>query len=149
MDGGARVMGFQKGHPRYGGRKKGVPTVHTATIKAGIIEGGAKHGSDGRGSGGWPGYCYYLAKNNPAVFAALVKACIPQKNVEPDNIVAPRTTVINVIGIERGTYIDDGDGDDNFPALELKADEAEVIVDAEAPAAELTADELEHVDLFS
>jgi hypothetical protein len=61
---------------------------------------------------------------------------------------APRTTVINVIGIERGTYIDDGDGDDNFPALELRASEAEVIVEPE-PAVELTPDELEHVDLFS
>ncbi len=60
---------------------------------------------------------------------------------------APKQTVINIIGIPNGQFVERDD--DGFPTLELVS-EAEVIVDAEASAVEgLTPDEEEHVDLFS
>ncbi len=60
---------------------------------------------------------------------------------------APKQTVINIVGIPNGQFVERDD--DGFPTLELIS-EAEVIADAEASAVEgLTADEAEHIDLFS
>ncbi len=59
---------------------------------------------------------------------------------------APKQTVINIVGIPHGQFVERDD--DGFPTLELIS-EAEVIVEPEPAVEGLTADEAEHIDLFS
>ena len=47
--------------PENARRAKGVANKITSDIRQGAISGFARHGSNGRGEGGFSGFCYYLA----------------------------------------------------------------------------------------
>ena len=44
-----RKPGFQKGHAKVGGRKKGGQNKITRDVKEAVFTAGQKHGSDGKG----------------------------------------------------------------------------------------------------
>src|SRR5512132_703741 len=58
-------------------RKKGTLNKLTADIRAGAISGFARHGSNGRGEGGFAGFCFYLAKKHPKAAARIVEKLLP------------------------------------------------------------------------
>src|SRR3954452_11604622 len=70
---------FQKGQPSPVGarRKAGIQNKITKDIREGAIEGFARHGSNGRGEGGFAGFCYFLAKKHPKAAAKIVEKLLP------------------------------------------------------------------------
>src|SRR6478736_2044194 len=58
-------------------RKKGIANKITADIREGAIAGFARHGSNGRGEGGFAGFCFYLAKKHPKAAARIVEKILP------------------------------------------------------------------------
>ena len=70
---------FQKGQPPpvSAHRQNGVRNKITRDIKEGCIAGFARHGSNGRGEGGFAGFCYYLAKRHPKAAAKIVEKLLP------------------------------------------------------------------------
>jgi hypothetical protein len=70
---------FQKGQPPpvEAHRQRGVQNRITKDIKEGAIAGFARHGSNGRGEGGFSGFCYYLAKKHPKAAARIVEKLLP------------------------------------------------------------------------
>jgi hypothetical protein len=68
---------FERGHAKRGGRKKGVPNRLTREIKEAIIAACEQHGSDGKGTGGLPGYLALLAKKERRSMAMLLRAVMP------------------------------------------------------------------------
>lgn len=71
---------FAKGQPappRGVHRKRGAINKITSDIKAGIISGFARHGSNGEGEGGFAGYCYFLARRHPRAAARLIEKLLP------------------------------------------------------------------------
>lgn len=62
-------MAAPKGHPRYGGRRKGAPNKFTASLKQMIL--GALEQAGGQA------YLLARAKEDPAVFCALLARVLP------------------------------------------------------------------------
>jgi hypothetical protein len=76
-DASQRPGTFQKGHRKFGGRKKGTPNVVTKDLKIAIIEAAERLGSDGKGKDGLVGYLMALAAVDPRTFGALLRALLP------------------------------------------------------------------------
>src|SRR6188768_2328650 len=81
MDDRPRTAGgkFAKGQPSpvNAGRKAGVQNKICRDIREGAIAGFTRHGSNGRGEGGFSGFCYYLAKKHPKTAARIVEKLLP------------------------------------------------------------------------
>ena len=82
----------------------------TADIRAGAIEGFARHGSNGRGEGGFAGFCFYLAKKHPKAAARIVEKLLPLTvNANGTGFGGPTISTINVVSIPSDHYISAAD----------------------------------------
>lgn len=70
---------FQKGHPRYGGAKKGTKQLMTRVIREALIDAAELVGRDGEGQLGLIGYFAWLAREEPAVFGRLMEKLMPMQ----------------------------------------------------------------------
>jgi hypothetical protein len=97
---------FQKGQPSPEGarRKKGVLNKITADIKAGCISGFARHGSNGRGEGGFAGFCFYLAKKHPKAAARIVEKLLPL-NVNGSGFPGAMINSVRILSVPSGTHL--------------------------------------------
>jgi hypothetical protein len=87
-DASQRPGTFQKGHRKFGGRKKGTPNVVTKDLKIAIIDAAERLGSDGKGKDGLVGYLMALAAGEPRTFGALLRALLPlQIAPKPDDTI--------------------------------------------------------------
>ena len=96
---------FQKGDapPEGARRKKGTPNKLTADIRQGCIDGFARHGSDGRGSGGFSGYIFYLAKRHPKAAARLIEKLLPLQ-IKSD-FGAGHISNVSIVSVPAGHYL--------------------------------------------
>lgn len=69
--------GFYKGHPKWGGRKKGTPNVATRMLKEAVLMAAEQYGQDGAGKDGLVGYLKKLAHEYPASFTTLLNKVMP------------------------------------------------------------------------
>ncbi len=76
-DASQRPGTFQKGHRKFGGRKKGTPNVITKDLKVAIVEAAHLVGSDGKGKDGLVGYLKALAAGDTRAFCSLLRALLP------------------------------------------------------------------------
>jgi hypothetical protein len=103
---------FQKGQPSPEGarRKKGVLNKLTADIRAGAIEGFARHGSNGRGEGGFSGFCFYLARKHPKAAARIVEKLLPLTvNANGTGFGGPVISSVNIVSIPSDNYLSQAD----------------------------------------
>ena len=98
---------FQKGHASLENarRKKGVLNKLTADIRNGCIEGFARHGSNGRGEGGFPGFCFYLARKHPKAAAQIVEKLLPLQVNASGMSSGPSISQVNIISVPTDTYL--------------------------------------------
>lgn len=98
---------FQKGQPPpvEANRKKGVANKITHDIREGAIAGFARHGSNGRGEGGFAGFCYYLAKKHPKAAARIVEKLLPLHVNGTGLAGAGASVVVNVQSIPSGSFL--------------------------------------------
>lgn len=66
-----------KGHPKWGGRKKGTPNKTTSDLRKAILLAAEECGFDGEGKEGTMGYLKRLALNEPKSFAGLLGKILP------------------------------------------------------------------------
>ncbi len=76
-DASQRPGTFQKGHRKFGGRKKGTPNVITKDLKVAIVEAAHLVGSDGKGKDGLVGYLKALTAGDTRAFCSLLRALLP------------------------------------------------------------------------
>lgn len=70
---------FEKGHPRYGGAKKGTKQLMTRRIRDALINAAELVGSDNKGKDGLTGYLAWLARQEPAVYGRLLEKLMPMQ----------------------------------------------------------------------
>jgi hypothetical protein len=80
-------MARPKGQPKLGGRKKGTPNKHTASIKAMIVQALDEVGG--------VSYLVNMAEEHPAVFCTLIGKVLPMNVTSEDGSMTPR--VIKVV----------------------------------------------------
>ena len=90
--------------PEGARRKKGVLNKITADIREGAIAGFARHGSNGRGEGGFAGFCYFLAKRHPKAAARIVEKLLPL-NVNATGLGGPHIGSIQIVSVPSNTYL--------------------------------------------
>lgn len=73
--------GFYKGHPKWGGRKKGTPNKAPALLKEATLMAAELVGSDGKGKDGLVGYLKFIAQKHPASFTTLLNKILPMQLV--------------------------------------------------------------------
>jgi hypothetical protein len=97
---------FQKGQPppKEAHRQRGVTNKITTDIKAGAIAGFARHGSNGRGEGGFAGFCYFLAKKHPKAAVRIIEKLLPLQ-VNASGMGDNRITTVNVVSIPTDTFL--------------------------------------------
>src|SRR5258708_9702812 len=97
---------FLKGQPSTEGarRKKGSLNKITADIREGAIAGFARHGSNGRGEGGFSGFCYYLAKKHPKAAAKIVEKLLPL-NIHGQGFGNRAIGQINIVSVPHGVHL--------------------------------------------
>src|SRR5258708_30779444 len=97
---------FQKGQPSPEGarRKKGALNKITADIRAGCIEGFTRHGSNGRGEGGFAGYVFYLAKKHPKAAFRIIEKLLPL-TVNGSGLGNRAIGQITIVSVPTGTYL--------------------------------------------
>ena len=86
-------------------RKKGVANKITADIREGAIAGFARHGSNGRGEGGFAGFCFYLAKKHPKAAARIVEKLLPLQVNGTGLGGGPSINTVNIISVPTDTYL--------------------------------------------
>jgi hypothetical protein len=103
---------FQKGQPPpvEANRKKGVPNKITKDIREGAIEGFTRHGSNGRGEGGFAGFCFYLAKKHPKAAAKIVEKLLPL-NIHGQGFGNRAIGQINIVSVPHGVQLTKADMD--------------------------------------
>jgi hypothetical protein len=72
-----RKPGFQKGHAKAGGRKKGSQNKITRDVKEAILAAGEKHGSDGKGKDGLVGCFMHVIRKKPEAWCSVAGKCLP------------------------------------------------------------------------
>ena len=98
--------------PENARRKKGTLNKITRDIRDGAIAGFARHGSNGRGEGGFAGYCFYLAKRHPKAAARLIEKLLPLTvNANATGFSGPTISTINVVSVPSGEYLSQEDID--------------------------------------
>lgn len=98
---------FGKGGPPPAARahrQRGVSNKITRDIRDGAIAGFARHGSNGRGEGGFAGYCFYLAKRHPKAAARLIEKLLPL-TVNATGTTGHRIGTVNVISVPVDHYL--------------------------------------------
>ena len=98
---------FLKGQPSPEGvrRKAGSLNKITSDIKQGVIAGLARHGSNGRGEGGFAGFCFFLAKKHPKAAARIVEKLLPlQLNASGAGLVNS-IGVVNIVSVPSDRYL--------------------------------------------
>ena len=99
---------FKKGHPKYGGRKKGVPNKFAADIKGWLIAAAEELGSDGQGKGGGRGFVKSVGLTKAeALLAALVKQLPPAKEDVTANANSGGTVEFRIFALPHGCQIDE------------------------------------------
>ena len=73
-----RKPGFQKGHAKVGGRKKGGQNKITRDVKEAVLAAGEKHGSDGKGKDGLVGAFLHVIKKKPEAWCSIAAKCMPE-----------------------------------------------------------------------
>lgn len=74
----------------------------TRDLKSGIIDAATAYGSDGHGTGGLPGYLFYLAGSHPKAFAGLLGKLLPlQVNSSTKSVVGQ----INIVSVPVDHYL--------------------------------------------
>ena len=77
-------------------RVKGQANRITRDLRQAIIDAAVAHGSDGQGSGGLVGYCYFLAARHPKAFTGLLGKLIPLQVSGSVHSVVEQVTIISV-----------------------------------------------------
>ena len=72
--------GFQKGHAKVGGRKKGGQNKITRDVKEAVLAAGEKHGSDGKGKDGLVGAFLHVIKKKPEAWCSIAAKCMPSQH---------------------------------------------------------------------
>ena len=75
-----RNPGFQKGHAKVGGRKKGGQNKITRDVKEALLEAGEQYGSDGNGTEGIVGCFKMIIQKKPEAWLAAVAKSIPNEH---------------------------------------------------------------------
>jgi hypothetical protein len=106
MAGAKGKPGFQKGHPRYGGRKKGQANKTTTEIRRALLAGPAQVG-DAAGKGGLSGFCAEAArelalKQDRAGYLSTLQKMLPKPVVETED--GLKIDTVNVIPIPPGMF---------------------------------------------
>lgn len=101
---------FEKGQPSPVGarRKKGVQNKITRDIREGCIAGFARHGSNGRGEGGFAGYIYFLAKRHPKAACRVIEKLLPL-TVNGTGLGNATIGTINVVAVPHDRYVSAND----------------------------------------
>jgi hypothetical protein len=68
---------FAKGHPKRGGRKKGVPNIMTRDIQEALIAGTIASGYDKKGKDGLTGFFKRTADTDVKTHSAMLRAMMP------------------------------------------------------------------------
>lgn len=120
-------------------RALGTPNKITRDIKEGIIFGAEAHGRDGKGEGGLPGYCQYLATEHPKVFARLLARLLPLQIKATAAVEATRSEFIgsvNIVPIPHGSFLTEEQAKETWaarvPELQTLVN-APVVVDEPSP----------------
>jgi hypothetical protein len=98
---------FVKGHdPRrcVGQKRKASPSKIPNDIKRGCIEGFSKHGSDGKGKDGFPGFIFYLASKHPKAAARIVEKILPL-TVNGTGLTPSTIRTVNVVSVPSGSFL--------------------------------------------
>ncbi len=101
---------FQKGQPPpvEAHRKNGVRNKITRDIRQGCIDGFARHGSNGRGEGGFAGYIFFLAKRHPKAACRVIEKLLPLQ-VNGSGLGNAVIGTINVQSIPSGSFLSSED----------------------------------------
>jgi len=94
---------YGRGNPPR--KKKGQVAKVTRDVKQGILEGAISHGSDGEGTGGLAGYFQMCAAKYPKHYMGLLGKLVPLNVNNTGTGASP--TVINIVGVESGTFINE------------------------------------------
>jgi hypothetical protein len=87
------------------GTALGVANKITADIRAGAIAGFARHGSNGRGEGGFAGFCFFLARKHPKAAARIVEKLLPL-TVNGTGVGGSHISAVNIVSIPHGHFLD-------------------------------------------
>jgi hypothetical protein len=98
---------FQKGHPKYGGRQRGVPNKFGRDVKGWLLAAAEELGADGHGKGGGKGFVKSVGlTKGEALLAALVRQLPPAKDdAAATNSGAP-SLKIEIYSVPRGSTFD-------------------------------------------
>ena len=97
---------FQKGHPKYGGRRKGVPNKFGADVRSWLLAAAEELGADGKGKGGGKGFVKSVGLSKAeALLAALVKQLPAAKDDRPVKS-AGGTVEVRILAVPRGCQVD-------------------------------------------
>jgi hypothetical protein len=97
---------FQKGQPSPEGarRKRGTLNKITRDIREGCIEGFARHGSNGRGEGGFAGYIYFLAKRHPKAACRVIEKLLPL-TVNANGASSVAVGQVNIVSVPSNEFL--------------------------------------------
>lgn len=88
-------MPYEKGHPKYGGRKKGTPNKYTQEVRDAVRQALEESHPEGP-----VGYLKQVARDDPAVFMGVVKKLIP--NAIEAQVKQEQTVTVRRFGSGRG-----------------------------------------------
>jgi hypothetical protein len=97
---------FLKGQPSPEGarRVRGTLNKITSDIKNGCIEGFTKHGFDGRGKDGFPGYIRFLAAKHPKAACRIIEKLLPL-NVNATGMANQMIGSIRIVSVPSGHFL--------------------------------------------
>jgi hypothetical protein len=77
-----------------------------ATIRGvvSVISASRRHGSDGKGKDGFPGFIFYLATKHPKAAARIVEKILPL-TIKGDGLAGPSISTINVVSVPSGSFL--------------------------------------------
>jgi hypothetical protein len=102
-------------------------------IKRSLVDGAVRHGSDGQGTDGLVGYCFFLARDHPSVFGALLGRLVP---LEVTGSVKVGISAVNVVPVPSGRYLTaDEVRKSTAEPVTIDADVVEQVEDSEEEAA--------------
>ncbi|UDF30055.1 UNVERIFIED_ORG: hypothetical protein LHK14_01665 [Roseateles sp. XES5] len=92
-------MAVRDGKKAASGRRPAALNKATAVLKEAILEAAAEMGSDGEGEGGLVGYCVFLAKAEPKVFAGLIAKVLPMQVTGEDGGPIEAVTRVELVAL--------------------------------------------------
>jgi hypothetical protein len=85
-------------------RKKGSVNKFPTDLRRDVVAGLAQHGSDGKGTGGFQGYVFWLASKYPKQAARIIERILPL-TVNGSGLGASAVGTINVVSLPSNTYL--------------------------------------------